>query len=117
IVEDSGGSLGSAGPRNLTKSRQPNSFVFRFLPTGSTNLTAGGKLQALQVISLANPGQPIVFHSGQVDADILSQDTKDLHTYGHVFTTRWVTVHDTSTDGTTPFDANAAAKSHNATPF
>jgi hypothetical protein len=117
VVEDTGGAFGSAGPPNLTTARQPNSFIYRFLPKDPTNLNAGGKLQALQVISLANPGQPIVFHSGQADADILSQDTKDLHTYGHVFTTHWVTVHDTSTDGTTPFDANAAAKAHNATPF
>ena len=35
------------------------------------------------------------------------RDVKDLHTYGKVFTTHWVTIHDTDTDGTTPYDANA----------
>ena len=55
-------------------------------------------------------GQPIVFHAGQPDADILSDDMKDLYTYGKVFQTRWVTVHDTATDGNTPFNANVLAK-------
>jgi hypothetical protein len=41
----------------------------------------------------------------------------DLHTYGLVFTTRWVTIHDTAADGFTAFDANALAKSHAGTPF
>jgi secreted PhoX family phosphatase len=42
---------------------------------------------------------------------------KDLHTYGLVFDTAWVTIHDTETDGFTPFDSNALAKLNNATPF
>jgi secreted PhoX family phosphatase len=42
---------------------------------------------------------------------------KDLHTYGNVFQTKWVTIHDTAVNGTTPFDANAAAKAAGATPF
>src|SRR5262249_50264699 len=41
----------------------------------------------------------------------------DLHTYGKVFRTRWVTIHDTAHDGTTPFDANKAAKANGGTPF
>ena len=40
-----------------------------------------------------------------------------LHTYGNTFDTRWVTIHDTATDGTAPFNANTAAKAANATPF
>ena len=68
-------------------------------------------------MSMAHPGQPIVFHAGQADADILSQDTADLHTYGKVFDTHWVTIHDTDVDGTVPFDANALAKTNCATPF
>jgi hypothetical protein len=40
----------------------------------------------------------------------------DLHTYGNVFATSWVTIHDTAVDGTVPFDANAAAKGK-GTPF
>jgi hypothetical protein len=69
-------------------------------------------LKALQVISLVN-GQPIVFQT----ASALTQDIQDLHTYGKVFQTRWVTVHDTDTDGFGAFNANALAKSKLATPF
>ncbi len=113
IVEDVGGASGSVN----THAKQPNSFVYRFVPTNTADLTQGGRLQALQVISLANPGQPIVFHAGQADADILSQDVADLHTYGLSFVTHWVTIHDTAIDGTTPFNANALAKAALATPF
>jgi hypothetical protein len=113
IIADAGGSNGTMNNR----AKQPNSFVYRFVPKNKTDLTHGGKLQALQVISLDNPGQPIIFHPGQADADILSQDMKDLHTYGMVFKTHWVTIHDTDTDGFTPYSANALAKEKFATPF
>src|SRR5262249_8521664 len=51
--------------------------------------------------------------------DVVSQDVRDLHTYGLVFDTHWVTIHDTGVlNGTmpAPFDANAAAKGK-GTPF
>jgi hypothetical protein len=112
IVEDSSGASGSVNKR----AKQPNSFIFRFVPYDVSDLTHGGKLQALQVIS-RRTGTPIVFHAGQADADILSDDTKDLNTYGLSFVTHWVTVHDTAVDGTSPFSGNAAAKAHDATPF
>ena len=111
IAEDVGGSFGTVN----VNARQPNSFIYRFVPKDPTDLKAG-KLQALQVLSLAS-GQPIVFHAGQADADILSQDVQDLHTYGNVFQTTWVTIHNTDTDGTAPFNANALAKAAGATPF
>jgi hypothetical protein len=111
IVEDSGGPNGKVN----THARQPNSFIFRFLPADPANLDKGGKLQVLQVASLAHAG-PIVFHDGMADADILSADVKDLHTYGKSFKTTWVTIHDTK-DSTAAFDANAAAKKANGTPF
>jgi len=111
IVEDVGGPTGSVNKL----ARQPNSFVYRFVPEQRNDLTHG-KLQALQVRSLRT-GQPIAFHAGQADADILSADTGDLRTYGNVFDTRWVTLHDTRTDGSTPYDANALAKARLATPF
>jgi hypothetical protein len=111
IVEDVGGAKGVVN----NFARQPNSFVYRFVPARPDDLTRG-RLQALQVISLRS-GQPIAFHAGQADADILSDDVRDLHTYGKAFRTRWVTLHDTATDGTTPFDANALAKVQGATPF
>jgi hypothetical protein len=111
IVEDVGGKTGATN----THAKQPNSFVYRFVPQNPSDLTKG-KLQALQVLSLRT-GNPIAFHAGQADADILSQDVGDLHTYGNTFDTKWVTIHDTATDGFAPFDANAAAKAALATPF
>jgi hypothetical protein len=112
IVEDSGGANGTAFPH----SRQPNSFVYRFVPKDRSDLKAGGKLQVLQVESLRT-GDPIVFHAGKADEDISSPDTIDLHTYGHTFDTKWVTIHDTDKDGTTPFNSNALAKAADGTPF
>src|SRR5262245_40991167 len=47
IVEDTGGATGTIN----THARQPNSFIYRFLPKDRRDLTKGGKLQALQVIS------------------------------------------------------------------
>ena len=40
-----------------------------------------------------------------------------MHTYGIVFNTTWVTIHDTAVDGTATFNAIAAAKAKHATPF
>ncbi|MEO8053104.1 MAG: phosphatase, partial [Acidobacteriota bacterium] len=113
IVEDAGGSSGAVN----TSAKRPNSFIFRFLPTDSSDLQKGGKLQALQVKSLAHSG-PISFNFfASADAAILSQDVKDMHTYGLNFDTAWVTVHDTAVNGTAPFNANALAKAKDATPF
>jgi len=112
VVEDVGGPNGTAFPH----ARQPNSFVYRFVPYNPSDLKSGGKLQVLQVQSKAHAG-PIVFHTGQADTDISSQDQKDLHTYGNVFQTTWVTIHDTAVNGFAPFSANAAAKAAGGTPF
>jgi hypothetical protein len=113
IVEDSGGAAGTVN----THAKQPNSFLFRFLPYDVTDLSKGGKLQVLQVDSLAHTG-PIVFHAGQADADILSQDVADEHTYGKTFKTTWITMHDTAVTGTsTAFNANSLAKAAGGTPF
>jgi hypothetical protein len=109
IVEDVGGA-------SYSSARQPNSFVYRFIPYSKYDLTKGGKLQVLQVQSLAHPG-PIVFHAGDAQGDILSQDSKDLHTYGKVFKTKWVQIHDTATDPVGPFNANQLAKDAGGTPF
>jgi len=112
LVEDSGGAFGTVN----TLAKQPNSFVYRFIPANPATLAAGGTLQALQIISLRT-GEPIVFHDGQADQDITSPDTRDLHTYGKTFKTRWVTVHSTRVDGFGAFDANALAKAAKATPL
>ena len=111
IVEDVGGKSGTTNPH----AKQPNSFVYRFVPNTPSNLKAGGKLQVLQVMSKAHPGA-IVFTS-DVDGDITSQDQKDLHTYGNLFQTNWVTIHDTAVNGFAPFSANALAKAAGGTPF
>ena len=112
ITEDVGGRTGSTN----SHARQPNSFLYRFVPKNLGDLKAGGKLQALQAMSLDHSG-PIVFNSGNVDGDILSNDMRDLHTYGKVFDTRWVTIHDTDLQGFASFDANKLAKDAAATPF
>lgn len=112
LISDIGGTKGTIN----TNARQPSSFVYRFIPKDKTDLSKGGKLQALQVMNLANTA-PIIFHDGQADADILSQAMKSLHTYKKAFKTAWVTIHNTMTDGFTPFDATVAAKVAKATPF
>lgn len=109
LVEDVGGATSPAAPH----ARVPNSFVFRFVPKRSDDLTRG-KLQVLQVISLQT-GKPIAFHDAATDT--LSPDVGDLHTYGKVFATSWVTIHDTDVDGNAPFSANALAKAKLGTPF
>jgi hypothetical protein len=111
LVEDVGGKPGTTNPH----AKQPNSFVYRFLPYNPSDLKTGGKLQVLQVQSHSHAG-PIVFGTDP-DADIKSQDQKDLHTYGLQFLTAWITIHDTATQGHAPFDANDAAKKAKGTPF
>lgn len=111
IVEDVGGKTGTVN----THARQPNSFVYRFVPYNPSDLKAGGKLQVLQVMSHAHAGA--ILFGPNADADILSQDVKDLHNYGLQFQTTWVTIHDTATQGNAPFSANAAAKAAGGTPF
>jgi hypothetical protein len=114
VVEDSGGTTVPTSARN------PNSFVYRFLPYDKSDLTKGGKMQALQVLS-ARTGTPITFTA--VDAThptggVFTDDRKDLSSYGITFDTNWVTIHDTHVDTSgAPFDANAAAKAAGATPF
>jgi hypothetical protein len=105
IVEDVGGTTVNHG-------KAPNSYVYRFLPADSSDLKKGGKLQVLQVASHTGPSHPIIF-----EGNITSQDVKDLHTYGIVFNTTWVTIHDTAVDGFAPFSALAAARAKNGTPF
>ncbi|MDP9345470.1 MAG: phosphatase, partial [Actinomycetota bacterium] len=106
IVEDIGGP-GKAG----TTAKQPNSFVYRYVPRSPGDLH-NGKLQALQVLNKA--GEPITFESqGALNAPDRLAD----HSYGNQLDTQWVVVHDTTTDGSTPFNANAAAKAKQATPF
>ena len=105
LVEDIGGAT-------VAGARVPNSFIYRFVPKSRFDLTQGGKLQVLQVAKLDQSG-PIVYNG----SNALTQDVRDLHTYGYTFETAWVTIHDTDVDGMAPFNANALAKAGNGTPF
>ncbi|MEA2294039.1 MAG: hypothetical protein QOE86_1678 [Solirubrobacteraceae bacterium] len=113
LVEDAGGST-VVDNGTATKVKQPNSFVFRYKPATPGDLSAG-KLQALQV---SVDGTPMTFHSSGTGPrdDALGTPIKRLHS-GERLDATWVTVHDTATDGTATFDANALAKSAGATPL
>jgi hypothetical protein len=106
IVEDIGGAN-----KPGTKSKQPNSYVYRYMPSHPGDLLQG-KLQALQVLSEA--GEPITYASQEA---VNSPDQLALHTYGKSFKTRWITIHDTATEGNSPFLAGPLAKAAKATPF
>src|SRR5262249_2998668 len=111
LAEDAGGSNVPG-----TVVRQPNSFIFRFVPASRGDLTQG-KLQALQVSANHTP---ITFHPGDPTGDALGEPIRVLHS-GATLSGGWVTVHDTATDPgcnpTTGFNANAAAKTAGATPL
>jgi hypothetical protein len=111
IVEDAGGKTGEKAKH----AKQPNSFVFRFVPKDKTDLLKGGRLDVLQVADVS--GKPIVFNEGKMDDDIMSQGMMDMFAYGNVLNTKWIAIHDTDKDGTTPFDANALAKQAQGTPM
>jgi hypothetical protein len=111
LEEDASGAAKKDAQGANTTAKRPNSFVYRFVPRSPGDLTSG-KLEALQV--LAADGHPITFDS---QAALGSSDEAALHVYGSSFQTRWVVVHDTTSDGTAPFDVNAAAKAAKATPF
>lgn len=118
IIEDTGGTTShTTTPVNLNNAKQPNSFVYRYVPNNPHRLEDGGQLQALQVTI---DGSPVVFggtSSAQVDADIASTNQLKLHTHGTHWPAKWVTVHTAHAGDTVPFDANAAAKAAGATPF
>jgi hypothetical protein len=117
IIEDVGGAavqIDPNDPNSPKAAKQPNSFVYRFVPNDRTNLSAGGVLQALQVIV---DGQPITFHANDPLGDTFSQQQLDLHTPGTSWDVVWVTIHDTDVNGMDPFSANAVAKTAGASPF
>jgi hypothetical protein len=117
LVEDVGGVTVNVDPNDPNSpkvAKQPNSFVYRFVPYNIHDLSQGGKLQALQVTI---DGNPLIFHEDDPVGDVFSIDQVRLHTPGTSYPAQWVTLHDTAVDGTDPFDANALAKSSLATPF
>src|SRR6266542_4220559 len=110
IIEDVGGTT------VLNRGRNPNSFVYRFVPTSPDDLTHG-KLQALQVSINGNPLVFVPVDDQHPNGDTRSENQLLLHTVGSSWPVQWVTIHDTEIDGTDPFDANALAKVAAATPF
>ena len=110
IAEDVGGTT------VMNNGRNPNSFIYRFVPTSPDDLTHG-KLQALQVSINGNPIVFVPVDAGHPNGDTRSQNQLLLHTVGASWPVQWVTVHDTAINGTNPFDANALAKAAGATPF
>jgi hypothetical protein len=110
----------SSGPTVATSTRIPGGFIYRFVPVDKTDLTKGGKLQALQVTSNLSK-QPISYLPADATnptGGALTEDQKQLASYGTSFSTTWVTVHDTAVDTSgVPFDANLAARTAGATPF
>jgi len=117
IVEDVGGTTLMNQPNGLGDfGRNPNSFVFRFVPTNPADLSQG-KLQALQVSINGSPVTFVPVDMAHPTGDVLSNNQLLLHTVGASYPVSWVTVHDTAVNGTAPFDASAAAKAAGATPF
>jgi hypothetical protein len=116
MAEDTGGATSNTtSPVNLNKGRQPNSFIYRYVPNNPKRIEDGGKLQALQVII---DGSPIVFGGTAArDADIASTAQLKLHTPNTSYPIKWVTIHTSNPGDFAPFDANAAAKAASATPF
>src|SRR5262249_8627756 len=121
IAEDVGGTSVNVDPTNSASpktARQPNSFVYRFVPYNPADLSSGGKLQALQ---LSTNGHVLTFNGpangGTAAGDVFSSYQLLLHAPGTSWPTKWITVHDTATDGTSAFDANVLAKAAGATPF
>jgi hypothetical protein len=116
LVEDSGGS-NVTDNGTATKVKQPNSFVYRFVPARRSDLSRG-KLQALQI---AVDGAAVTWHDAAVDPagardDALGEAIRRIHS-GETLQAKWVTVHDTEVDGTASFKANALAKRAGATPL
>jgi hypothetical protein len=120
IVEDAGGTGvvdNAVSPPVTTLVRQPNSFVFRFKPYDKSDLTKG----RMQVLQISFKGTPITFHDRATDPtgardDALGEAILALHS-GSKLDAKWITVHDTATDGTATFNANALAKTKGGTPL
>jgi len=122
LAEDVGGTSTNIDPNNPNSpktARQPNSFIYRFVPKDITNISHGGVLQALQVTI---DGQRVVFGgatAAQVQADVFAVAQLKLHMPGTSWPVKWVDVHDSRAcaPNCPTFDANAEAKKAGATPF
>lgn len=117
IIEDAGGvgvNIVPTDPTSPKTAKQPNSFVYKFIPHDRHDISAGGQLYALQVWI---EGSAITFHASDPVGDTFSTAQLRLHTPGTSWPVQWVLVHDTATDGTASFSANGMAKARGASPF
>ncbi|HKA20123.1 MAG TPA: alkaline phosphatase PhoX [Blastocatellia bacterium] len=117
LVEDSGGTSVNVIRGDSTSpvaARQPNSFIYLFVPNDRHNLSKGGRLLAMQV---QIGRKPLTFHSNDAVGDVFADEQLKLYSPGTLWPFGWVTLHDTDVDGTAPFNANALAKAFGATPF
>jgi len=131
LAEDAGGKVGAVSGDTTSANaftKQPNSFIYRFVPSDPTDLSKGGKMQVLQV--LVN-GQPVKFTkpASSSAADVAAAANTDisgsnsagyvaLHTYGTSYATKWITINTTTSSTALPgADDNALAKAAGGTPF
>jgi uncharacterized protein DUF839 len=117
LAEDSGGTTVNVVKGDTASplgARQPNSFVYMFVPNDKTDLSKGGRLYAMQVLI---DRSPVLFHSSDPVGDVFADAQLKLHTPGTLWPFNWVLVHDTDVDGTAAFNSNALAKAAGATPF
>jgi hypothetical protein len=117
IIEDVGGAgvpVVKNDPTSPAVAKQPNSFVYRFVPKNPSDLGQGGKLYALRAFV---DGAPLTFHATDPAGDTFAVAQRHLHRVGSSWPATWVLIHDTATDGFAAFNANAAAKAAGATPF
>jgi hypothetical protein len=124
LVEDTSGASASVDPTNINGTvkvaKQPNSFVYKFIPFNPADMSQGGDLYALQI---RVDGSPLSFGgttAQQVFNDVYSTQNKDLRD-GQAWPAQWVFVHHSGPvfnfSTCQSFDANAAAKTAGATPF
>jgi hypothetical protein len=117
IIEDAGGvgvNIVPGDPTSPKTAKQPNSFVYKFIPYDHHDVSHGGQLYALQV---SIHGSAITFHASDPVGDTFSTQQLQLHTPGTSWPAQWVLVHDTATDGFASFSANGMAKARGASPF
>lgn len=98
----------------LDKLLQPNSFVYRYVPTNPERLQDGGIMQAMQV---QIDGNPLTFNASDPDSDSIAVAQKKLHAPGSRWPFKWVTIREVPANATQSYNATAAAKDAGATPF
>src|SRR5262249_34969460 len=91
IVEDIGGTTLPSSANPGAFGRNPNSFVYRFVPKNPSDLSQG-KLQALQVQINGTPLTFIPVDATHPTGDVLSDNQLKLHTLGTSWPCHWVTV-------------------------